>query len=81
MEYRNMTVEYRVGEEEMKRLEALLEAFHEYTNEQGEHSFKNWTVEDVFQSAMSCGSHYDIKGHLRFVEEQMGIQREGEKSE
>lgn len=60
-----MTAEFMLDEREVKQLQELLEAWQQYKGNDGQQPFKDWKIEDVFQTVMEIGSKSTIQHHIK----------------
>lgn len=61
---RSVSVTYALGDEEEKRLEALLPHYRNYVSEHGDRPFADWGIEELFETLMCQGSKWDIREKL-----------------
>ena len=63
-----MKVDYLLSDEQVERLEGLLQEWKQYQNPEGEYPFKDWDIEKVFSALMTTGCSYDIDKRMEFEE-------------
>ncbi|MBU3875659.1 hypothetical protein HGO97_007520 [Faecalicatena sp. AGMB00832] len=65
MKYQKIKVEFMVGERELEALEELKVQWQQYKGEDGSFPFKDYTVENMFQTIMEIGSKYTISEKIK----------------
>lgn len=68
-----MTAEFMLDEREVKQLEELLEQWRTYKGKDGTQPFKDWEIEDVFQTIMEIGSKNTINRHMKDCQFRFGM--------
>lgn len=63
--YRQVAVEFTINERQQKALEELLPYWQQYTGEDGDNPFKDWTIDDLFNIMMQTGISKVISAKIK----------------
>ena len=62
-----------LNDDELKEIEELQEAFHQYKDEDGNYLFKNYTLEKTFDTIMTFGAGNYIREKIKYAKLQLGL--------